>query len=471
MQRASAALTVVAAFLGSLVLSAADAAEPVQLGGIQFQVAEGWTVQRVAAEPLVRYPVHADLAPDGCLYIVESSGSSAPVKQQLEERPHRLVVLEDTDGNGTFDHRTVLAEDLMLPQGVLWTPEGILVGTPPEIWLLRDTNDDGIADERSVWFDGKTLTGCANDLHGPFAGRDGWIYWCKGAFAEQTYARDDGSTWSTRASHVFRRHPRTGILESVMTGGMDNPVELAMSLCGERFFTCTFIQQPAEGRRDALVHAIYGGVYGKEHGVLDGHARTGPLMPVMTHLGPAAPAGLMVREATLSDENLSGELVVAQFNLQKVSLHTLVDDGAGVRTEDLDLLVADRPDFHPTDVLEDADGSLLVVDTGGWYTLCCPTSHIDQSQATGGIYRLIPPSPVAAADLRGSSLQWDMLESEALVQLLGDPRPVVRRQARLRLVEQPDAAAALVARCVSRKTLATRSAARRLCFAPTRRGA
>ena len=140
-----------------------------------------------------------------------------------------------------------------------------------------------------------------------------------------------------------------------MTGGMDNPVELAMSLCGERFFTCTFIQQPAEGRRDALVHAVYGGVYGKEHGVLDGHARTGPLMPVMTHLGPAAPAGLMVREATLSDENLRGELVVAQFNLQKVSLHTLVDEGAGLRTEDIDLLVLRRlAEVHLRDfVLDD----------------------------------------------------------------------------------------------------------------------
>lgn len=444
MQRAFAAVAMVMCFGSGIGLPAAGAADPVELGGIRFQVAAGWTLQQVAAEPLVRYPVHADLAPDGRLYIVESSGSSAPVKQQLEERPHRLVVLEDLNNDGAFDHRTVFAEGLMLPQGVLWTPQGILVGTPPEIWLLRDTNDDGIADERSVWFDGQTLTGCANDLHGPFTGRDGWIYWAKGAFAEQTYAQEDGSTWSTRASHIFRRHPRTGLVESVMTGGMDNPVEVAFSLCGERFFTCTFIQQPAEGRRDALVHAIYGGVYGKDHGVLDGHPRTGPLMPVMTHLGPAAPAGLMLREAMLSNENLRGDLFVAHFNLQKVSQHQLVDDGAGLRTEDSDLLVADRPDFHPTDVLEDADGSLLVVDTGGWYTLCCPTSHIDQSQATGGIYRLIPPSPVTAADLRGREIQWDSLESAALIELLGDPRPVVRRLARLRLVEQPRAAAALV---------------------------
>ena len=60
---------------------------------------------------------------------------------------------------------------------------------PPSIWKLTDTNGDGVADQRVEWFQGKTLTGCANDLHGPYLGPDGWIYWCKGAFAQQTYER------------------------------------------------------------------------------------------------------------------------------------------------------------------------------------------------------------------------------------------------------------------------------------------
>lgn len=411
-----------------------------RIGQTEFRVADGWEIRRVADEPLVRYPVHADLAPDGRLFVVESSGSGAPVKEQLEQRPHRLVVLSDTDGDGVYDDRTVFAEGLMLPQGVLWTEDGVLVATPPEIWRFRDTTGDGVADDRSVWFDGKTLTGCANDLHGPFLGRDGFVHWCKGAFAEQTYPREDGSEWSTRASHVFRKHPRTGIIESVMTGGMDNPVEFAMSLCGERFFTCTFIQHPAEGRRDALVHAVYGGVYGKDHGVLDGHRRTGPLMPVMTHLGPAAPAGLMMRESSLSDDDLMGELLVAHFNLQRVTRHRLVEDGASVRTIDSDLLIADRPDFHPTDVLEDRDGSLLVVDTGGWYTLCCPTSHIDQSQATGGVYRLTQTN---RPKITGPEIAWDRIDAAGLIGLLGDGRPAVRGAARRRLVAHPDAASAL----------------------------
>lgn len=423
-----------------------SAQQTVKIGQTEFKVADGWQLQQVADQPLVRYPIHADLAPDGTLYVIESSGSSAPVKEQQVQRPHRLIRLRDTNGDGVYDQRTLFADGLMLPQGVLWTEQGVLVATPPEIWRFQDTTGDGIADAQSVWFDGKTLTGCANDLHGPFLGFDGAIYWCKGAFAEQTYQRADGSTWSTRASHVFRKHPRTGEIESVMTGGMDNPVEFTNSLCGERFFTCTFIQHPADGRRDALVHSIYGGVYGKDHGVLDGHKRTGPLMPVMTHLGPAAPAGLTLRQATLSDNDLLGQLVVAQFNLQRVTGHQLVADGASLRTIDSDLMVADRPDFHPTDVLEDSDGTLLVIDTGGWYTLCCPTSHIDQSKATGGIYRLVPPEGKHSRSIDNGGANQDVgnrTEIAKLIQRLGDRSGSVRNAARRQWVGREDAAETL----------------------------
>jgi putative heme-binding domain-containing protein len=51
-------------------------------------------------------------------------------------------------------------------------------------------------------------------------------------------------------------------------------------------------------------------------------------------------------------------------------------------------VVSDSIDFHPTDVLEDADGSLLIVDTGAWYKLCCPSSQLAKADVLGGIYRV-----------------------------------------------------------------------------------
>ena len=63
---------------------------------------------------------------------------------------------------------------------------------------------------------------------------------------------------------------------------------------GERILSCTFLVHPGGGRRDGLIHALYGGVYGKDHDPVHEHPWTSPqLMPVLTHLGPAAACGLV----------------------------------------------------------------------------------------------------------------------------------------------------------------------------------
>ena len=128
----------------------------------------------------------------------------------------------------------------------MWHDGSLYVAAPPSIWKLTDTDDDGVADEREEWFQGKTLTGCANDLHGPYLGPDGWIYWCKGAFAEQTYERPrQEAARDRRRPHIFRCRPDGTGIEPVMTGGMDNPVDVVFTPGGERIFTTTFLQHPA----------------------------------------------------------------------------------------------------------------------------------------------------------------------------------------------------------------------------------
>jgi putative heme-binding domain-containing protein len=279
------------------------------------------------------------------------------------------------------------------------------------------------------WFQGKTLTGCANDLHGPYLGPDGWIYWCKGAFAKQTYTLSDGKEFNTRASHIFRaRADGTGI-EPVMTGGMDNPVGLAWSADGELFLSGTFFQHPAGGKRDGIIHVLHGGVYGKDHDVLDGHTRTGELLPMMTHLGPAAPVG-MIRYGTwwAFGEEYEGNLFTCNFNLHKITRHVLKGDGATYKTTHSDFLVSDNTDFHPTDVLEDADGSLLIVDTGGWYKLCCPTSQLYKPDVPGAIYRVRRKGVKPMSDPRGLKIEWAKLTLGQLGELLPNDRaPVAQR--------------------------------------------
>ncbi|MEO8269732.1 MAG: hypothetical protein ABI557_08430, partial [Aureliella sp.] len=389
----------------------------------------------------------ADWDQRGRLLVVESGGVSKPIEESNKQLLHRIVRLEDRDGDGHFDKRTIVAENLPFTEGVLCIGRDLLVTAPPSIYRLIDADEDGLYEDREVWFDGQTITGCANDLHGPYLGRDGWVYWCKGAFAEQQHTLLDGKQLTSSAAHIFRRRLSGGAIEPVMSGGMDNPVEVAITPEGERFFTSTFLHTPGQGQglRDGVAHAVYGGLYGKDYAkVIDGHVRTGDLMPVMVELGAAAPSGL----ACLASNRLfppeqadQRTLVAALFNLQKVTAHHLLPAGASYTTDNRDLVVADRIDFHPTDVLEDADGSLLIVDTGGWYDLCCPSSRVDQKTAAGGIYRLSPTASsnsdrqFIVRETNAEAEQSTVIDPAVIAQNLIDVRPWVARRAQLQLLE------------------------------------
>ena len=442
--------SVITLLLGSQFANAVE----VNLNGHTFTLPDGFEIELVGRSPLVDRPITADFDEQGRLYVADSSGSNDKPNQQLIDRTHRIVRLEDTDGDGHFDKSVVFADKMMFPEGTLWYDGSLYVSAAPSIWKLTDTDGDGVADQRSEWFEGKTLTGCANDLHGPYLGLDGWIYWCKGAFAEQTYeqapkvVRPNGKTRShepsqlvTKAAHIFRRRADgTGLIENVMTGGMDNPVDVVFMPGGERIFTTTFLQTPGGGLRDGLIHAVYGGVYGKVHNVTNFYPRTGDLMPPLVHMGPAAPCGLTRYESNVFGDDFRDNLFACQFNMYKVSRHVLERDGATFKSTDLDFVVSSNIDFHPTDVMEDADGSLIICDTGGWYTLCCPTSQLTKPDILGGIYRVRRTGAAKVNDPRGLKLDWSKPINSDLVGRLGDKRPAVCSRAMQVLAKGGEAA-------------------------------
>ncbi len=404
----------------------------VLLNGYRFRLPEGFTIELAAGQPHVVYPICADFDEKGRLYVSEASGTDDDFPRQLEARPHRVLRLEDTDGDGRFDKRTVFADRMMLPQGCLWFDGSLYVGAPPSIWKLTDTNGDGVADRREEWFRNQEMGGCANGVRGPYLGPDGMIYWCKGGHARESYKREGKPPLVTAADHVFRRRPDGTAFESLVAGGMDNPVEVAFTRAGEPLFTTTQYQELGQPRTDGLFHAIYGGVYPKVLPSVLEHTWTGPtLMPVLTHWGAASPAGLTRYESlAFGPEYRDQENVFAAlFSFHKVTRHRLRADGATYQSTNEDFLVCDSLDFHPTDVLEDADGSLLVIETGGWYRRCCPSSNFYSPEVKGAIYRVRRAGAPKAADPRGLSLDWNRLTSHELTGLLGDARPAVRRRA------------------------------------------
>src|SRR5256886_15981400 len=152
-------------------------------------------------------------------------------------------------------------------------------------------------------------------------------------------------------------------------------------------------------------------------------------MPIMTHLGPAAACSVIRYRSRVFGDDFQDNLFVCCFNLHKITRHTLEPDGATFRTRDSDFLVSDNPDFHPTDVIEDADGSLLVIDTGGWYKICCPTSQLAKPDVLGAIYRIRKRGAPRIEDPRGLKLAWQKFSPAELAKLLDDDRPAVFKRA------------------------------------------
>ncbi|MEX2027379.1 MAG: hypothetical protein WEH44_08760, partial [Pirellulaceae bacterium] len=168
------------------------------------------------------------------------------------------------------------------------------------------------------------------------------------------------------------------------------------------------------------------------------------LPPPLPHLGPAAPCGLAIYESQVFGKEYEQNLFACNFNLHRVTRHELTKKGGSYESKDSEFVVSSNLDFHPTDILEDADGSLLIVDTGGWYKLCCPSSQLWKPDIRGGIYRVRRTDAAKVDDPRGLKLAWKEAKAMDLVARLDDSRPSVRK----RTIEQlarggPKAASAI----------------------------
>lgn len=118
-----------------------------------FEVAEGYELQLVAHEPMVVDPIAGCFDADGRLYVCEMR--DYPYRPAPGEDPlSRIRLLEDLDGDGVFDKSTVFADKLLWVSGVAPWKGGVYASAAPDIWYLKDTDGDGVADIRKKIFTG-----------------------------------------------------------------------------------------------------------------------------------------------------------------------------------------------------------------------------------------------------------------------------------------------------------------------------
>ncbi|HEX6464513.1 MAG TPA: PVC-type heme-binding CxxCH protein [Vicinamibacterales bacterium] len=136
-----------------------------------FRLADGFQIELFAAEPLVSDPVAMEVDEHGRIYVVEMPGYPLDVSGS-----GRVVLLQDTDGDGKPDTRVVFADGLRLPNGIMRWKKGVIVTDAPDVLYLEDTDGDGRADVKRVLLTGFARTNPQHMMNSPVYGLDNWIY-------------------------------------------------------------------------------------------------------------------------------------------------------------------------------------------------------------------------------------------------------------------------------------------------------
>ncbi len=409
---------------------------------------DGYALSLAAEAPLVTHPIMGCFDDRGRLFVGDAVGVNWNKAQLEANPPNRILLLEDVDGDGSYDKSTIFADHLTFPQGAQWLEGSLYVGSPPGIWKFTDNDGDGVAEERSMIVSGFDYTGNAADVHGPFLHPNGRLYWCHGRKGYRVVDDAGRVVHEGASSGIWSANPDGKDVQwhSLLAG--DNPVEVDFTPQGDIIGVQNlYYSQP---RGDTLVHWLYGGVYERadQVKVIAGLPRTLMEMPVVYNFGHVAVSGCCFWKSYPGD---GLTFLVTHFNTQRLIRVDLTPEGSSFRARENEFLKLEDPDVHFTDVIEDRDGSLLVLNTGGWFRIGCPSSLMAKPDVMGSIYRIRPAMPFAGKhkDRWADGYEAEPTSPEALLAGLSASDPQVRRRTLEACAKRADANAAIDAKLLA----------------------
>ncbi len=139
-----------------------------------FQIHPDFQIELAAKEPVVFDPVDLEFDEQGRAFVIEMPGY--PFMQEKS----RVILFDDENGDGEYDHRTIFAENLNFADAILPYRGGLLVAAPPHLLFVKDTNGDGVADTREILLDGFAVENPQHNINGLTHGLDNWIYGANG---------------------------------------------------------------------------------------------------------------------------------------------------------------------------------------------------------------------------------------------------------------------------------------------------
>ncbi len=353
-----------------------------------LRVAEGLEATVFAAEPMFANPCDMDVDAKGRVWVTEGWNYRA---SKLRPEGDRVVIMEDTDGDGNAD------PEINSALGICVLGNRVIVSCAPNVFIFTDTDGDGKADKKEVLFSG--IKGVQHDhaVHTFNFGPDGKLYFNMGNAGEQLMDKDgkpitdvygnvvnikgnpyrqgmvfrcnlDGSELETLA-HNFRNNYEVAVDSFGTMWQSDNDDD------GNRGVRINYVMEfgnfgytdeiTGAGWQDAWRKAQARGASETEKVQSEWHQYDPGVVPDLLHTGAGSPTGICVYEGKLLPKQFWNQVIHCDAGPNVVRAYPVQADGAGYKAEIVDIVHGGSDKwFRPSDVCVAPDGSLMVAD---WY--------------------------------------------------------------------------------------------------------
>ncbi len=364
-----------------------------------LKVAPGYKIELFASEvefPDLENPCQLSFDNKGRLWL--ATMPTYPHYKPGDPKPNdKIIILEDTNGDGKADKQTVFADHLHLPVGFELAPEGVYVSQGTNFMLLKDTDGDDKADSREILLSGFDDHDTHHAHHAYTVDPSGAIYMGEGVFLHTNVETSYGPVRATNGG-FYRYSPQRHKLERTAQLSIPNPWGIAFDKWGQNFFAETS-SPDVRWMMPGTVKSRYGVFTPKGFNLVEEKQRVRPT------------SGLEFISSRHFPDDVQGDFLINNtIGFLGTKEHSLVDDGTGYKSRfRQDLLVSTDKNFRPVDMEFAPDGSLYVVD---WHNVLI--GHMQHNardplrdHTHGRVYRITYPSRplVTPAKVAGASIE------------------------------------------------------------------
>ncbi len=363
-----------------------------------FKLPPGYKIELFASEkefPDLANPVQLSFDNKGRLWV--ATMPSYPHYKPGDEKPNdKILILEDTDGDGKADKQTVFADGLHLPVGFEIEAEGVYISQGTNFKRYTDTDGDDKADKKEILLSGFDDHDTHHNIHAFCADPSGSIYMGEGVFLHTNVETSYGPVRATNGG-FYRYNPKRHQLERTAQLSIPNPWGIAFDDWGQPFF-CETSGPDVRWMLPGTVLPRYGEATHKSVNLIEDAHRVRPT------------SGLEFISSRHFPDEVQGDLLINNtIGFLGTKQHTIEENGTGYKSRHRqDLLVSSDRNFRPVDMEFAPDGSLYIVD---WHNVLI--GHMQHNardplrdHVHGRIYRITYPSRplVQPAKIDGASV-------------------------------------------------------------------